>query len=98
MNRMTRSECLHIPDSLIEKLRNNLPDFPEEFTCLLDDCVPDGLEGFDFRDGRVSITFPYSDAEPERWTTYAGLLNRIFDSAKKATRVFPERVATAARR
>ena len=92
VNRMTRSECLHIPECLIEELRSSLPDSPEEFTRLLDDCVPDGLEGFDFRDGRVSITFPYSEAEPERWTTYANLLNRIFNAAKKATRVFPELV------
>ena len=92
INRMTQSECLNIPECLIQELQEKLPETQEEFTRLLDDCIPDGLEGFDFRDGRVSITFPYNDAEPERWTTYAGLLNRIFDAAKKATRVFPEKV------
>ena len=91
INRMVRKDVLNIPDCLIEELTANCPDFPEEFTRLLDDGIPDGLEGFDFRDGRVSITFPFDNAEPERWTTYAGLLNRIFDAAKKATRVFPEK-------
>ena len=92
LNRMVQRDVLNIPDCLIEELKANCPDSPEEFTRLLDDCIPDGLEGFDFRDGRVSITFPFSNAEPERWTTYAGLMNQIFDAAKKATRVFPEKV------
>ena len=38
------------------------------------------------------MTFPFDETQPERWTTYANLLNRIFDAAMKATRVFPERV------
>lgn len=91
INRMVQRDVLNIPDCLIGELKENCPNSPEEFTRLLDDCIPDGLEGFDFRDGRVSITFPFNNAEPERWTTYANLLNRIFDAAKKATRVFPEK-------
>ena len=92
INRMVQRDTLVIPERLIQELKENCPATAEEFTQLLDDCIPDGLEGFDFRDGRVSITFPYSDAEPEKWTTYAGLLNRIFDAAKKATRVFTDPV------
>ena len=92
INRMTQSDCLNIPDCLIEELRDNEPPTVEEFTRLLDDCVPDGLTGFDTRDGKVSMTFPFDEAQPEKWTTYAGLLNRIFDAAMKATRVFPDRV------
>ena len=92
INRMTQSDCLNIPDCLIEELRDNEPPTVEEFTRLLDDCVPDGLTGFDSRDGKVSMTFPFDEAQPEKWTAYAGLLNRIFDAAMKATRVFPERV------
>ncbi|MBQ9644200.1 MAG: hypothetical protein IJV26_09210, partial [Lachnospiraceae bacterium] len=92
IGRMVQRDTVCIPDSLIEALKSKSPASPEEFTSMLDDSKADWLEGFDFRDGRVSITFPFSEAEPERWTTYAGLLNRIFDAAKKATRVFPEKV------
>ena len=92
INRMTESDCLNIPDCLIEELRDNEPPTPEEFTRLLDDCVPDGLTGFDFRDGKVTMTFPFDEAQPTKWTTYANLLNRIYDAAMKATRVFPEQV------
>lgn len=93
INRMTESNCLNIPKILIQRLADAEPENPEAFTDLLDDCrAMEGLTGFDFRDGRVSMTFPFDEAQPTRWTTYANLLNRIFDAAMKATRVFPERV------
>ena len=93
INRMTESECLNIPDILTDRLQESTPETPEALTDLLDDCkAMEGLTGFDFRDGKVSMTFPFDEAQPERWTTYANLLSRIFDAAMKATRVFPERV------
>jgi len=93
INRMTDSDCLKIPDILIDRLQESTPETPEALTDLLDDCkAMEGLTGFDFRDGKVSMTFPFDEAQPERWTTYANLLNRIYDAAMKATRVFPERV------
>ena len=93
INQMTQSDCLNIPEILIQRLADAEPETPEAFTDLLDDCrTMEGLTGFDFQDGKVSMTFPFDEAQPEKWTTYAGLLNRIFDAAMKATRVFPERV------
>ena len=93
INRMTQSDCLNIPEILIQRLADAEPESPEAFTDLLDDCkAMEGLTGFDFRDGKVSMTFPFDEAQPEKWTTYANLLNRIYDAAVKATRVFPERI------
>ena len=93
INRMTQSDCLNIPEILIQRLADAEPENPEAFTDLLDDCrAMEGLTGFDFRDGRVSMTFPFDEAQPTRWTTYANLLNRIYDAAVKATRVYPERI------
>lgn len=93
INRMTDSDCLNIPDILIDRLQESTPETLETLTDLLDDCkAMEGLTGFDFRDGKVSMTFPFDEIQPERWTTYANLLGRIFDAAMKATRVFPERV------
>ena len=40
----------------------------------------------------VSMTLPFDETQPTKWTAYANLLNRIYDAAMKATRVFPERV------
>lgn len=93
INRMTDSDCPNIPDILIERLQESTPETLEDLTSLLDDfrAVAE-LTGFDFQDGKVSMTFPFDETQPERWTTYANLLNRICDAAMKATRVFPERV------
>ena len=93
INRMTDSDCLNIPDILIDRLQESTPETLEDLTSLLDDSrAVTELTGFDFRDGKVSMTFPFDETQPERWTTYANLLNRIYDAAMKATRVFPERV------
>ena len=93
INRMIESDCLNIPDILIDRLQESTPETLEDLTSLLDDSrAVAELTGFDFRDGKVSMTFPFDETQPERWTTYANLLNRIFDAAMKATRVFPERV------
>ncbi len=93
INRMTDSNCLNIPDILIDRLQESTPETLEDLTSLLDDSrAVAELTGFDLRDGKVSMTFHFDETQPERWTTYANLLNRIFDAAMKATRVFPERV------
>lgn len=93
INRMTDSDCLNIPDILIDRLQESTPETLEDVTSLLDDSrAVAELTGFDLRDGKVSMTFPFDETQPEHWTTYANLLNRIFDAAMKATRVFPERV------
>ena len=93
INRMTQSDCLSIPERLITRLQESTFESADVLSDLLEDFRENhGLTGFDFRDGRVTMTFPFDESQPDRWTTYAGLLNRIFDAAMKATRVFPERV------
>lgn len=93
INRMTDSDCLNVADILIDRLQESTPETLEDLISLLDDTrAVAELTGFEFRDGKVSMTFPFDETQPERWTTYANLLNRIFDAAMKATRVFPERV------
>ncbi len=91
INRMTQSECLNIPATLIGSLHANTPETIEDFIRLLDDSKADGLTGFDYRDGKVTMAFPFDETAPERWTTYGSLMNRIYDAAVKAKRVIPER-------
>ena len=95
INCMTDSECLHIPDILIDRLKEHTPETPEAFTELLDDLrAVAGLAGFDYRDGKVSMTFPFSETEPEKWMAYANLLNRMYSLAIQATRVIPKCMET----
>ena len=87
---MTGGQTIAIPLELIEALQEALPATPEDFTALLDSHRELGLKGFDFRDGQFSLTFPFYETEPTKWTTFAGLQGRILLAAREATRVFPE--------
>ncbi len=91
LNRSMGAELLRIPKLLVDRLHEYTPETPEAFTELLDDCrAMDELAGFDFRDGRVSMDIPYSaEEQPERWMTYADLLNRMITAAQDALRVSP---------
>ena len=90
LNLMTGGQTIAIPLELIEALQEALPATPEDFTALLDNHRELGLKGFDFRDGQFSLTFPFYETEPTKWTTFAGLLGRILLAAREAKRVFPE--------
>lgn len=93
INRMTQSDCLSIPERLITRLKESTFESADILSGLLEDFRENlGLTGFDFREGKVTMTFPFDESQPDRWTTCAGLLNRIFDAAMKSTRVRPDRV------
>ena len=90
LNLMVGGDTIAIPLELIEALKDALPATPEDYTTLLDSHRELGLKGFDFRNGQFSLTFPFYETEPTKWTTFAGLQGRILLAARAATRVFPE--------
>ena len=92
LNLMTGGDTIHIPLELVETLQEALPARPEDFTALLDSHRELGLEGFDFRDGEFSMTFPFYETEPTKWTAFAGLQGRILLAARAAKRVSPEKI------
>ena len=90
LNLMTGGNTICIPLELVEALQEALPATPEDFTRLLNSHKALGLKGFNFEAGQFSLTFPLYEAEPTKWTTFAGLQGRILQAALAATRVFPE--------
>ena len=90
LNLMTGGATVHIPLELIEALQEALPATQEDFTRLLNTHKAFGLKGFNFKNGEFSLTFPFFEAEPTKWTTFGGLQGRILQMAMAATRVFPE--------
>ena len=90
LNLMTGGNTICIPQELVEALKEALPATPEDFTRLLNSHKALGLKGFNFEAGQFSMTFPFYEAEPTKWTTFAGLQGRILQAALAATRVFPE--------
>ena len=90
ISKMTHAEILNVPDILVERLKDFLPESPQAFTEMLDDAKAVAeLDGFDYRDGQFTMSYPCCETDPERWTTYAGLTGRILQAAKDATRFFP---------
>ncbi len=91
IGKMTGGDLLNIPDNLIARLMENTPENMEDFKALLDAVKEDGLTGFEFAEGKVTLTYAAHQDEPERNMLYAMLTARILKAAKEATRVFPER-------
>ena len=89
--RMTGGDLLIIPDTLIARLMEQTPETAADFIPLLDAAKEDGMTGFEFADGKITLTFAAHQDEPERNMVYAMLTARILKAAKEATRVFPER-------
>ena len=91
ISKMTGGDLLSIPDTLIARLMENTPEATADFIPLLDTAREDGLTGFDYSDGKITLTYAAHPDEPERNMVYAMLTARIVKAAKEATRVFPER-------
>jgi len=91
IGKMTGGDLLNIPDNLIARLMENTPETMEDFKALLDAAKEDGLTGFEFADGKITLTYAAHQDEPERNLLYAMLTARILKAVKEATRVFPER-------
>ena len=92
LGKATGRQAIHIPDLLINRLREYTPEDLEAFTTLLDDVrAMDELDGFDFRDGQLTMTFPFAELEPLRWEVYASLMNGMVEAARTAKRVAAER-------
>ena len=91
ISRMTGGDLLSIPDNLIARLMESTPETAADFIPLLEAAREDGLTGFEFSDGKITLTFVLHQDEPERNMVYAMLTARILKAAKEATRIFPER-------
>ena len=91
ISRMTGGDLLSIPDNLIARLMESTPETAADFIPLLEAAREDGLTGFEFFDGKITLTFALHQDEPERNMVYAMLTARILKAAKEATRIFPER-------
>ena len=89
--RVTGGDLISIPDTLVARLMEQTPETTADFIPLLDAAKEDGMTGFDFSDGKITITYQAHPDEPERNMVYAMLTARILKAAKEATRIFPER-------
>ena len=88
INRMLDYDMLYIEESFIAAISENPPaaaaDFEERMLRAIEaDCV----RGFRIADGKATLSAPFIEDEPTRWTAYADLLKGILKSSETATRV-----------
>ena len=75
----------------IEAVRSSCPDPLIMQEAIEADCV----QGLRIADGKVTLSAPFVEDEPNRWTAYANLLKGILRSSETATRVSIKRKDTS---
>ena len=93
INRMLDYDMLYIEESFITAISENPPetaaDFEERMLRAIEaDCV----RGFRIADGKATLSAPFIEDEPTRWTAYADLLKGILKSAETASRISIKRL------
>ena len=93
INRMLDYDMLYIEESFITAISENPPataaDFEERMLRAIEaDCV----RGFRIADGKATLSAPFIEDEPTRWTAYADLLKGILKTAETASRISIKRL------
>lgn len=93
INRMLDYDMLYIEESFVTAISENPPetaaDFEERMLRALEaDCI----RGFRIADSKATLSTPFVQDEPTRWTAYADLLKGILKTAETATRISLKRL------
>ena len=93
INRMLDYDMLYIEESFITAISENPPETAADFEeRMLRAIEADCIRGFRIADGKATLTAPFIEDEPTRWTAYADLLKGILKSAETASRISIKRL------
>jgi len=81
LNRSFGVDLIRIPNVLIAALEVQIPESPADFTAYLDRTEAD-LQGFDFRDGKVTVSFPFVRSETHTVGTVRNIAERHRESSQ----------------
>ena len=88
INRMLDSEMLYVGEAIITTISENPPGTPEDFEAKVQSAIETGqLKGLDISAEKVSLSVPFVEDDPTRWTAYSDLLRGMLRTAGAATRV-----------
>lgn len=88
INRMLNYNMLYIEESFVTAISENPPETAADFEARVQRAIDaDCIQGLRIADEKVTLSAPFVEDEPIRWTAYADLLKGILKSAKTATRV-----------
>lgn len=90
---MTQSDLIHIEEELMDLLHDEKPDSLECICMMLADEIRVGMvSGIDLADGKLTLSFPFDEADPTRWKHYSALMLAIVNRAKVAHHISGKRL------
>ena len=88
INRMLDYNMLCIEESFVTAISEIPPVTAADFEARMQEAIEaDCVQGLRIADGKVTLSAPFVEDEPNRWTAYANLLKGILRSSETATRV-----------
>lgn len=89
INRMLDSEMLYVDEAIITTISESPPGTPEDFEAKVQSAIETGqLKGLDISAEKVSLSVPFVEDNPTRWTAYSDLLRGILRTAAAAKRIY----------
>lgn len=93
INRMLDYDMLYIEESFVTEISENPPETAADFEeRMLRATEADCIRGFRISDGKATLSTPFVQDEPTRWTAYADLLKGILKTAETASRISLKRL------
>lgn len=88
INRMLDYNMLYIEESFITAISEKTPETTADFEARVQKAVEaECIHGLRIADGKVTLSAPFVEDEPTRWTAYADLLKGILNTAETASRI-----------
>lgn len=93
INRMLNYSMLYIEESFISAISEDPPKTAADFEERVQEAIEaDCIRGFRIADGKATLSTPFIQDEPTRWTAYADLFKGILKTAETATRISIKRL------
>ena len=88
INRMLGCDMLSIEESFVQTISENPLASTADLEARVQEAIKTGsIRGFRLSDEQVTLSTPFAQDEPTRWTAYADLLKGMLRIAKTATRI-----------
>ncbi len=93
INRMFGCNMLSIEESFVIAISKNPPENTDDLEARMQVAIEAGsIRGFRLSDEQVTLSTPFAQDEPTRWTAYADLLKGMLRIAETATRISLKRL------
>ena len=88
INRMLGCDMLSIEESFVKAISENPPESTTDLEASVQEAIEAGsIRGFRLSDEQVTLSTPFAQDEPTRWTAYADLLKDMLRIAETAMRI-----------